>query len=195
MTDELVLGLARERVMSEGDWRGLRTQGLEATLGIIEREGEFRPRAEVEDDPSFKQIIPYLMVRDADRLFLMRRTRAGTDARLHERYSLGVGGHVNPEDSDLRGGLNREWSEELEADFEPRFRLLGLLNDDRDPVGAVHLGVVYETDAAGRFVAVRERHKLSGEFVTPRAVADVADGLESWSALLYEALISPVAVR
>ena len=52
------------------------------------------------------------------------------DARLHDRYSIGVGGHLNPGDGGVLGGLRREWHEELVADFEPAFRLVGLLNDD-----------------------------------------------------------------
>jgi predicted NUDIX family phosphoesterase len=62
------------------------------------------------------------------------------------------------------------------------------LNDDSNPVGAVHLGLVYAADAAGRPVAIRETHKLSGEFVAMAAVANVADKLETWSALLFDFL-------
>ena len=104
-------------------------------------------------------------MRDADRVFLMHRTDAGGDPRLHGRASIGVGGHLNPvDDGDdaLMAGLRREWSEELEADWEPDFRLIGLLNDDSNPVGAVHLGVVFSVEAAGRAVDVREHDKLVG---------------------------------
>ena len=118
----------------------------------------------------------------------MRRTRAGGDARLHDLYTIGVGGHVNPEDGGVMGGLQREWAEEIDADFEPDFRPLGLLNDDENPVGAVHLGLVYEADAGGRPVAIRERDKLEGEFASVAEVAAVADKLETWSALLFDFL-------
>ena len=97
----------------------------------------------------------------------MRRTRAGGDARLHDRWSIGVGGHLNPGDADLFGGLRREWREELVADFEPAFEPLALLNDDTTDVGAVHLGIVFVADAAGRPVAVRETDKLEGRFAEP----------------------------
>ena len=79
----------------------------------------------------------------------MRRTDAGGDPRLHGRYSIGVGGHLNPGDGGLLGGLRREWAEELVADFVPEFRLVALLNDDTTEVGAVHLGAVYVADAGG----------------------------------------------
>ncbi len=87
-------------------------------------------RAAAEQDPTHKQVIPYLVLRDGERWFLMRRTRAGGDARLHDRWSIGVGGHLNPGDGDVEGGLRREWAEELDADFVPDFVPVGLLNDD-----------------------------------------------------------------
>ena len=91
----------------------------------------------------------------------MRRTQAGGDARLHDRWSIGVGGHLNPGDGDLAGGLRREWREELDADFEPEFELVGLLNDDTTDVGGVHVGAVYVADAGGRPVTIRETDKLA----------------------------------
>jgi predicted NUDIX family phosphoesterase len=142
----------------------------------------------MERDASFKQVIPYLVLRDGPRYFLMRRTRAGGDERLHDRWSIGVGGHLNPGDGGLDGGLRREWSEEVEADFVPSFRLLGLLNDDSTEVGRVHLGAVYEADAAGRPVAIRETDKLTGRFAVPGEVAAVAPDLETWSRLVFEHL-------
>lgn len=186
--DELVLVLARDKVPDGLDWRGVERRPFAPLLEAVRQLGEFRPRGKVEDDPSLKQIIPYLLLRDGERIFLMKRTSAGGDARLHERYSIGVGGHVNPGDADVLGGLNREWREEIAADFVPEFAPLGLLNDDSNPVGAVHLGLVYEADAAGRPVAIRETHKLSGEFATLDAVARVQDRLETWSALLFDFL-------
>ena len=61
-------------------------------------------------------------------------------------------------------------------------------NDDSNPVGAVHLGLVYAADAGGRPVAIRETDKLSGHFATLDEVAAVADRLETWSALLFDFL-------
>jgi len=142
----------------------------------------------MELDSSFKQLIPYLVLRDGPSYFLMQRTRAGGDVRLHDRWSIGVGGHLNPGDGDLFGGLRREWHEELVADFEPTFEPLALLNDDTTDVGSVHLGVVFVADAAGHPVAVRETDKLRGSFVPPAEVAAVADDLESWSRLVFDAL-------
>ena len=145
----------------------------------------------MEADPGFKQVIPYLVLRDGERYFLMRRTRAGGDVRLHDRWSIGVGGHLNPGDGDLDGGLRREWSEELVADFVPEFRFVGLLNDDTTAVGQVHLGAVFVADAAGRPVAIRETDKLSGRVRDARrGRRGGATDLETWSRLVFDALAS-----
>lgn len=191
---ELVLVVPRETVVEGDGWRGVRTDGFEAFLEAVERHGRYAPRAAMERDPAFKQVIPYLVLRDGERWFLMRRTRAGGDVRLHERWSIGVGGHLNPGDGGLLGGLRREWDEELVADFVPDFELVGLLNDDTTDVGRVHLGAVYLADAAGREVAIRETDKLSGRFASSDEVAAVRDDLETWSLLAFEAIERAAAV-
>jgi predicted NUDIX family phosphoesterase len=176
-------------------WHGLRTEpvAIDALIAAVATAATFEERHGMEDDPRFKQVIPYLVLRDGPRWFLMRRTRAGADARLHDRWSIGVGGHVNPGDADLLGGLRREWAEELTADFVPEFRVVGLLNDDETPVGAVHLGIVYVADAEGRAVAIRETNKLEGAFAEESEVAAVRDLMETWSSLVFDALRSTVA--
>lgn len=192
MTAEQVLVIARALVPDAGDWHGLRTAGMDAFLDEVDRHARYAPRAEMESDPAWKQLIPYLVLRDGDRYFLMRRTKAGADARLHDRWSIGVGGHLNPGDAGLTGGLRREWREELDAAFEPEFEPVALLNDDTTDVGAVHLGIVVLADAAGRPVRVRETDKLIGGFATAAEVTAVRDDLETWSRLVFDALESGV---
>ena len=190
---ERVLVLPRAVLMGDPGWQGVlppgggwrSRRGFEA---VIARDGRFVDRAVAEGDRSLKQVIPYLVLRDGPRILMMRRTRAGADSRLHERWSIGVGGHLNPGDTDLAGGLRREWHEELVAPFTPRFRFLGLLNDDTTEVGAVHLGAVFSADARGRPVAIREVDKLEGLFVDRAAIEAVADRLESWSSLVLAGL-------
>ena len=85
MTDELVFVVPRSAIADEAGWYGIRTDDLEGFLEALEHDGRYEPRPAMEADPSFKQVIPYLVLRDDERFFLMRRTRAGVDARLRRR--------------------------------------------------------------------------------------------------------------
>ena len=186
--DELVLVVPREALVPGAGWLGVRTGDMLEARAVVARDGRFLRRGDAEEDPGHKQVIPYLVLRDGERWFLMRRTRAGGDVRLHDLWSIGVGGHLNPGDGDVAGGLRREWSEEVVAGFVPEFSPVGLLNDDTTAVGAVHVGFVFTADAAGRPVSIRETDKLTGSFVTTAEVARHLEDLETWSRLAFEAL-------
>jgi predicted NUDIX family phosphoesterase len=191
---ERVLVLPRGAIPGGSDFHGVRAvsgDGLLELRDAVARSGVYLDRSIAEMDPTHKQLIPYVVVRDGERIFLMHRTDAGGDARLHGKASIGVGGHLNPvDDGDdpLMAGLRREWAEELVADWEPEFTLVGLLNDDSNRVGAVHLGVVFSVQADGRMVDVREHDKLVGGFAGADAVLASWDRLETWSQLVTDAL-------
>ena len=191
---ERVLVLPRADIPGGSDFHGIRKAdpaALATLRAAVATHGRYLDRPTAEEDPTYKQIIPYVVVRDGDRVFLMHRTDSGGDARLHGKASIGVGGHLNPVDRGedaLIAGLRREWEEELETDWEPEFRLIGFLNDDTNPVGAVHLGVVFVVDAAGRRVDVREHEKLIGAFAGADAVRAAWDRLETWSQLVATSL-------
>jgi predicted NUDIX family phosphoesterase len=184
---ELVYAVPRDLLMAGATWRGVRTEQTDEIVARLDR-GSFYERPAAEQDTTVKQIIPYLVLRDAQRIFLMKRTRAGGDARLHDHFTIGVGGHMNPGDDSVLRCLRREWREELVADFVPDFEFLGLLNDDEVEVGRHHLGVVYLADAAARHVAIRETHKLSGAFESLVVVRAAYDRMETWSQLVLHAL-------
>ena len=192
---ELVYAVPRDVLLGDvAAWLGMKCDGVAEILDRARTRGRYFPRPAAESDRSLKQIIPYLVLRDGDRIFLMKRTKAGGDARLHDHYTIGVGGHLNPGDYSILGGLAREWREELEADFLPEFVFLGLLNDDTVDVGVHHLGVVYLADAAGREVGVRETHKLSGSFQPVDVLRDVYDRMETWSQLAMDAVVGATTV-
>lgn len=194
---EQVLVLPRERVPGGCDFSGVRTADGAVLTGLraaIAAYGTFLDRPVAEADATHKQLIPYVVVRDGERIFLTERTTAGGDARLHGKASIGVGGHLNPVDEGedpLTDGLRREWSEELIVDWIPDFRLVGLINDDSNPVGSVHLGVVFTVEADGREVMVREHDKLIGRWATVDEVRSAWDRLETWSQLVAVHLLAP----
>lgn len=193
-TTEQVLVIPRLAVPGGTDFTGVRRltdSEIEEVRDAIRHSGRWLERAAAEIDPTHKQLIPYVLIRDGDRTFLMERTAAGSDARLHHRATIGVGGHVNPVDDGedpIASGLRREWTEEINADWDPEFQLIGLLNDDRNAVGSVHLGLVYTADAAGRPFSVRELDKLSGRLAGAAEIRDAWDRMESWSQLVVTAL-------
>jgi len=189
---ERVLVLPRDKVPGGCDFTGIRAAddaGLADLRAAILAHGTFMDRPLAEESPAFKQLIPYVVVRDGGRTFLMQRTDVGGDPRLHRKASVGVGGHLNPVDSGLdplTDGLRREWAEELVTDWDPGFRLVGLLNDDSNPVGSVHLGVVFVVEADGRPVTVREHDKLTARWAAAGELQAATEGMETWSRLVVD---------
>ncbi len=199
---ERVLVIDREQVPGGCDFTGIRPAGeaeLSELRAALALHGRFLDRPIAESNPSFKQLIPYVVVRSGELVFLMERSDGGGDPRLHRKASIGVGGHLNPIDGEadpLGAGLRREWAEELIAGWEPRFRPVGLLNDDSNAVGSVHLGIVFEVDAAGRALLVRERDKLAGAWADAGELRAAAARLETWSRLVAEHLgLVPLSVE
>jgi len=191
--DELIIGIPRETALPDGAWRGLKRfasveDGL-LEIARLDRVGSPRPRRELELDSAWKQPIPYAIAlhRTAEgerQLFWMDRLAGGSDRRLHGRASFGVGGHIGADDGGILAALEREWSEEVETSALPKFTPLGLLNDDGDEVGRVHLGVVFLAELSSAEIAVREREKLAGSLVSVESAVARAGELEGWSAAL-----------
>ncbi|MFO0891538.1 MAG: phosphoesterase [Isosphaeraceae bacterium] len=157
---------------------------------------DYRPRSEVEDDPSLKQIIPYVVLRCRDAVFCYRRGKSQGEARLHRLRSLGVGGHVAESDAEGRRGfdayamaMRRELEEEVEVSSPGSLRLVGLINDDSTPVGSVHLGVVhlYELERPG--VSPREEGLAEPEFVPIADLPRIRGDFETWSQICLDAFL------
>ncbi len=191
---EKVLCVRREDIFPDGAWHGFVTDGLERHQAVIREKHFFMPRPEVENDPGYQQIIPYVVFRHDDRYLLTHRLRASSERRLRKQYSLGVGGHINPGDlqggDPIQDGLKREWEEEVVYDGTFEARLLGLLNDESSPVSKVHLGVVFLVDGDSPNVAIRETDKLAGELLTLDEMRIYYLGMESWSQMVYDRLTS-----
>lgn len=184
---------------------------IAAFEAAIAREGFFVERSVAERTPSWKQIIPYTLVVCGERILLTRRTKGGGEARLHDKHSIGIGGHINPIDLEpparagelrnpLPAGARREIAEELELQGPYELRAVGILNDDSNSVGAVHVGVVHCMRVEGS-VEVREKEQLEGRLVTTtelRSLAERGANFETWTKLLLphleELLFIPQAV-
>lgn len=165
---------------------------IEDINGIMDRfetEHIFMARPQAEISPEFKQIIPYVVIRHAGTYFLLRRTTKQTEARLHHKLSLGLGGHINPDTPTIRGGLQKELDEEVNVSAPHELTFIGLINDDSTDVGRVHLGVVYLLDSRTADVSVRETEKMSGSWVDAAGLGAARDSMETWSQLVYDRYI------
>jgi predicted NUDIX family phosphoesterase len=159
----------------------------------------YRPRPEMEQDPSFKQLIPYVIFRhrDADgtvSLFAYTRGKGQGESRLHAKRSIGIGGHISADDSSGENpydeGMRRELLEELVIETAYEARLVGLINDDETEVGKVHLGVVHIFDVAEPRVQPREDDICETGFVpVSELLADVSR-FETWSQICLRALFA-----
>jgi predicted NUDIX family phosphoesterase len=146
----------------------------------------FRPRDEVETDPSYKQLIPYCIFRCGDLVFHYKRGKAGGEGRLHSKRSIGIGGHISSTDP-LHGervyaaAMHREIAEEVVLESGVRDVCVGLINDDETPVGRVHLGIVHLFELDSAKVHPREESILETGFAPPAELRAQQDQFESWS--------------
>jgi len=202
LPDELVLCVPTKDLYARvGSWRGLREPSAEIWKFIAKR-SSFKPRSSLEDDASFKQLISYTLFVSNKRIFVMKRLNTQKEARLRGLYSVGVGGHMNPvkeidwpgkrriKDLKMLVGVNtvREIREEVSVAGNPAIGILGFLNDDENPVGKVHLGVVSVVRLPSPILAVREHDKMLGAWVE----MDKLNGIrpyESWSWLVLQGLV------
>jgi predicted NUDIX family phosphoesterase len=193
---ERVLVVPSSEFDALGRFQGFSTEAdryLEALL--VPGFASFRPRSEVEDDPSFKQIIPYVVFRAASLVFTYVRGRSGGESRLRKLRSLGVGGHVAEADAEGRGtieaydmALLRELEEEVDIRSPGRISRLGLINDDSNPVGLVHLGVVHLFDLDRPDVVPKEEALADPEFLPIVDLPARLEEFETWSRICIDAL-------
>ncbi len=161
----------------------------------------FRPRSDVEKDPGFKQLIPYMIFshRDADgtvRLFQYVRGKGMGESRLHSKKSVGVGGHLSSVDVAENGtphdfyreGMRRELEEEVVLDSAYTERCVGMINDDLTEVGKVHLGIVHLFELAEPNIRSNEPDLIESGFVPVTEMLRDLSGFETWSAICIEAL-------
>lgn len=199
-TDERVLGITSDHFAACGMFTGFRRTDPGYLTALLDPAAlHFRARRECETDPTFKQLIPYLVLRCGDLVFHYRRGAAGTEARLTAKRSIGVGGHISEADAaggadPYRTGMVRELTEEL--DVGPFIeRPFGFIFDDSTPVGRVHLGVVHLLELASPTATPRESALADAGFASLALLrADIAD-FETWSQFTLEQLAAELHTR
>jgi predicted NUDIX family phosphoesterase len=188
-TEERVLCFERKLLDDLGAFQGINLE-VEKYLPAITASSQlsYRNRSEAENDPHYKQLIPYVLILWNGRILRYRRGRGGQEKRLHGLFSVGVGGHISDEDHGLfssspvgyQEGMRREIMEEVAVE-EAKEAAVGVINDDSTEVGRVHFGVVHVMHVADDSVVGRRSGILAPEFVPiAEAVADLSV-YETWS--------------
>jgi len=174
--------------------KGLIKENSEVLKRVVEN-GLFRKRSELEEDPSFKQIIPYAIVSYNESFYLFKRTSGQTEKRLHNKFSLGVGGHMNPGNSNeaneqyLINELKRELFEEvklLNACLIEDIEFIGFINDDTIPVGNVHIGLLYDIQVSNKDVVINETDKMTADWIDKPDLAEFYEVMETWTKITFD---------
>jgi len=195
--NENVLVVKRQLFDELGSFQGLNF-GAEKYLKAILSRGSnfFVPRPEAENDPAYKQIIPYALIAFEETVLHYVRGKKAGEQRLVAKGSIGIGGHMNETDESLfaldeqayRVGVEREVNEEIKIDTPFEDRIVALLNDDSTEVGRVHLGIVHIFKLKKPNVQKREAMITSLTFLTKEELMARRQSLESWSQICLDSL-------
>jgi len=201
ITEEKVLVVPTVLFHSLGYFQGFSADVSQYLPALLASEQtSFRPRAEVETDPGFKQLIPYMFFSHTDAngemsLFQYVRGRGMGESRLHSKRSIGVGGHISLDDlcgeqsHDLyRTGMLRELHEEVDLRSPYTEQCVGLINDDETEVGKVHLGIVHHFRLERPDMLSRETDLIESGFVPVSELLTDLTGFETWSSICLTAL-------
>ena len=195
--DENVLVVRRSLFDELGSFHGLNFETGKYLSALLSRGNNFfLPRAQAENDPTHKQIIPYALIVHGDTVLHYVRGKKAGEQRLVAKGSIGIGGHMNDTDESLfawdehayRAGVEREVNEEIKIDSSFEDRIVALLNDDTTEVGRVHLGIVHVFRLAEPKVGKREAMITNLAFLNKDELRARRENLETWSQLCVDSL-------
>jgi len=188
--EENILVVPREKIFeTTPSWNGI-IPAQEDIIKTIMNDHHFYPRELAEEDPNFKQIIPYMVFKFNDSVFIMRRSKKAGEKRLAEKYTLGIGGHIRKEDTtafDIIAWGMREFEEEVSYEGSYTVSMLGLINDDNTEVGKVHLGCTILLEGDSELIEIKEELAW-GELIPIDECIIYYDQMEQWSQWVFDLL-------
>lgn len=201
ISNERVLVVPAELLYRLGHFQGF-TSEVDRYVSVLldPANTSYRPRHEVENDPSFKQLIPYVLFchddgAGSETIYQYTRGMKQDESRLRGKRSVGIGGHIAMKDCGANGigsayaeGMARELAEEVSIETPYREQCIGLINDDETSVGRVHLGIVHLFDVERPAVVARETEIVDGSFQPVREILPDLDDFEMWSQICLRAL-------
>jgi predicted NUDIX family phosphoesterase len=198
--EEQVLVIERKVFEQVGSFNGLAFD-VDRYLSKIFAPGvpRFIPRSKAENDPSYKQLIPYVIMTCGSKYLTYVRGKRAGETRLVAKRSIGIGGHINPIDADnstlfaylyanYLTAVEREVAEEVSIETKYKDKVVALLNDDSNEVGQVHLGIVHLWTLDEPKVNRREQMITQMAFMTPAELHRLRDSMETWSQLCLDGL-------
>ncbi len=185
---ERILVIKRSELFQESAWTGIKAVNFNDYLSLIQEKQEFMPRNLAEENFAYKQIIPYLVFQHNDAYFLMQRKSGSSEQRLANKYSLGIGGHLREEDmqgATLFDWAQREFDEEINYSGNLEITPLGILNDDSNDVGKVHVGFVFLLKGDSADISIKSELQ-SGKLLTLTQCQEKYDAMETWTQLVFD---------
>jgi predicted NUDIX family phosphoesterase len=194
--NEKVLVVKKDIIFQNEHWQGLKKDNLSYLLDLIRNNYQFMPRGNVEDDPSWQQIVSYIIFSFENKYFLYRYLEKAGEQRLKNDWILGIGGHINSVDVKegediLEIGTMREWNEEV--DYRGKFiekKLVGILNDESRPVEAVHLGLIYHFKGDSPEIFVKEKDKIEGSLIEREKLIEYLKNTNGWAPIVWRDYLS-----
>lgn len=201
--DEQILVVRRSHLFTKNEsWHGLKEVDFDHYLHIINHRKEFHPRSLMEVDPNYKQIIPYLIFMHDNHYFLMQRKSDASESRLRNKLTLGIGGHIRQEDmsysakatkdrpeKSLFAWALREFHEEVNYAGNVNVQPLGIINDDSNDVGKVHIGFAFLLNGDSPDISVKSELK-SGKLISLDDCKSQKESMETWSQFVVDSLRS-----
>jgi predicted NUDIX family phosphoesterase len=198
VTTEQVMVVTTELFRECGYFQGFCSE-TDSYLGTLldAKNTQYLPRGEMEEDPSFKQLIPYCIFQFVDEnggkhVFQYTRGSGGGESRLRAKKSVGIGGHISTLDADDHSpydeGMRRELQEEIKIETEYTQELVGLINDDETEVGKVHLGIVHLFNVEQPNIGSQETDIAESGFVPVGEILGDLESYESWSSICMQSL-------
>lgn len=197
--DELVFAIPTDRLWKLLPYTKMGLiKGNRDVLDRIVQNGMFRKRSLLEEDTSFKQLIPYAIISNKGSFYLFRRISGQREKRLINQLHLGVGGHMNP---GAPGGSNIQYLvSELKRELFEEVKLLngciivdiefiGFINDDTIPVSKVHLGLLYIIHVSNKHVIINEKDKMKAEWIDKNEISEYYEEMETWTKIAVDSCI------
>lgn len=200
MADKNILAIPRASLFRHRYFNGF----VDRNFPLTWSEADWKERAGIEEDFSLKQIIPYVVLQNGNRVFTYCRSEQAGEARLHNCVSIGIGGHIKQELDDgvyfhntLQRAMSRELTEEVEIKFtyDNKPLHIGYINDDSNSVGRVHFGFVYRVwlnDEEAESVRLREPELCQASWKNEQDFVKLMEEgrCENWTRILFPALLS-----